>query len=336
MIRALVTGGAGFIGSHLVELLLKEGQEVYVLDNLLTGSLNNLKAVQDHPLLHVTVGSASDRALLKTLIPRVDYVYHLAASVGVKHIMDHLISSIQNNIDSTVAVLEVASQCNKKVLLTSSSEVYGKSNEEPSRETDSLRMGETVNTRWSYACSKALDEYLAFAYLYERGLPVTIARLFNTVGDRQSAAYGMVLPTFIHQALLGEPLTIHGDGTQSRCFIYVKDVVSALHALMQNDKANGQVFNIGGTELVTVSQIADRIIALTGTKSEKQYIPYAEAYKKGFEDTFRRQPNIEKIKNLIDFEPRYTLNDILGTIIDSVKEATPSRQMHKDVVYSNI
>ncbi len=318
MSKILITGGAGFIGSHLVDRLLGQGNEVYVLDNLSTGSLNNLSHVKNNPRLHTLVGSVTDRGVLDPLVQEVDEVFHLAASVGVKHIMDNLVASIQNNIEGTVAVLEAASAYKKKVLLTSTSEVYGKISTEPSSETDDLRMGETIMSRWSYACSKALDEYLAFSYYHERNLPVVVVRLFNTVGDRQTNAYGMVIPTFVEQALLGQDLTVHGTGEQSRCFAYVGDVTWALQALMEKEEAVGEVFNIGSTEHVTMLELADLVIRLTGSSSSKVLVPYEEAYKKGFEDAHSRRPNIDKIHSFIGFEPQHSLVDIIQIVAKSM------------------
>lgn len=314
MKRVLITGGAGFIGSHLTERLLDKGQAVTVLDNLSTGSLDNLVHLKTNKNLRIEVGDVTNRVLLEELMKDVDCVYHLAASVGVKNIMENLVSSIQNNVDGTISVLEAASKRNIKVLVTSTSEVYGKGDLAPSREDGDLRMGETVRTRWSYACSKALDEYLAFSYYHERDLPVTVVRLFNTVGDRQTDAYGMVIPTFVKQALSGNPLTIYGDGSQSRCFVYVKDVVWALHSLMDHEQTVGEIYNIGSTEAVTINELADRVIEATGSSSEKVLIPYEKAYTKGFDDAQSRLPDISKINALIRFEPQHTLDDIIQIV----------------------
>ena len=319
MKRVLITGGAGFIGSHLAERLLQKGAEVHVIDNFSTGSAENLSHI-DSSHLQLTEGDVRDTELLNQVMESVDEVYHLAASVGVKHIMDNLVASIHNNIAGTEAVLEAASKSGKRVLLTSTSEVYGKSSDEPSREDDDLRMGETIKSRWSYACSKALDEYLAFAYYHERQLPVTIVRLFNTVGERQTSKYGMVLPTFIRQALRGDPLTIHGGGEQSRCFGYVKDVAWGLERLMNTPDAIGEVYNIGSPEQVTITELADRVIEATRSTSVKTYIPYAQAYKPGFDDAARRQPNIDKVKHAIGFEPQHTLDDIIEIMVAAQKE----------------
>jgi UDP-glucose 4-epimerase len=234
--------------------------------------------------------------------------------------MDNLIASINNNIEGTRCVLEAASRVRARILVASTSEVYGKTNNRPSREDDDLRMGLTIKSRWSYACSKALDEYLAFAYFHERQLPVTVVRLFNTVGERQSDAYGMVIPTFVRQALLNQPISIHGDGEQRRCFGYVKEVVWALAELMETETSIGEAYNIGSGEEITINELADRVIQVTGSSSAKVYIPYAAAYTTGFDDAERRRPDISKIRELIGFEPRVTLNDIINVVSVDVQQ----------------
>lgn len=319
MKTVLITGGAGFIGSHLAEYLLQQGAVVYVLDDLSTGSRANIASPLDSPRFHFTKGSITDETLVEALVQKVDTVFHLAASVGVRHIIDHLVASITNNVRGTEIVLAAAARFKRKTLLTSTSEVYGRDSAEPFKEDSDLRMGPPVKTRWSYACSKALDEYLAFAYYHETGLPVIVARLFNTVGERQTAMYGMVLPTFIQQALKSEPLTVYGDGQQSRCFCHVSDVVEALAALMEHPAAVGNVFNIGSTEEATIDAVADRVISLLGSKSEKVTIPYEEAYKVGFDDIARRVPNIDKIKQQIGFEPQLDLDAIILRIAKSMQ-----------------
>lgn len=325
MKTVLITGGAGFIGSHLAEYLLQHGAAVHVLDNLSTGSRANLESIAGVPHFLFTEGSVTDEQLVTRLVEKSDMVFHLAASVGVRHIIDHLVDSITNNVRGTEVVLAAAARFNRKMLLTSTSEVYGRDSAEPFAEQSDLRMGPPAKTRWSYACSKALDEYLAFAYHHEHGLPVIVARLFNTVGERQTATYGMVLPTFVQQALQGEPLTVYGDGQQSRCFCHVSDVVAALAALMEHPAAVGNVFNIGSTEEVTINAVADRVISLLGSKSEKVTIPYEEAYKIGFDDIARRVPNINKIKNLIGFEPHLDLD---GIILRMAKSVQPEKVAH--------
>ncbi len=328
MNKALITGGAGFVGSVLAERLLQQGYEVHVIDDLSTGSLENLTVARSYPQFHYHIDSVTNQNLLDTILPKVDVVYHLAASVGVKLIVSKLIDSIKNNVWGTETVLEAADRHHKKVLLTSTSEVYGRSNKEPFQESDDLQMGPTIKTRWSYACSKALDEYLGFAYYLERQLPVTVVRLFNTVGERQTDAYGMVLPTFVKQALAGQPLTIYGDGRQSRCFCHVDDVVEALQALMEHPNSVGEVYNIGSTEEVTITDLADRVISLTGSTSIKQYIPYAEAYKVGFDDIQRRVPNISKVQQLVGFTPRHSIDDIIHRVRDTLVHGSPALASH--------
>lgn len=322
---AVVTGGAGFIGSHLTEYLLAHGMKVRVIDTFVTGSRANLVDVVGESNLEVIAGDAGDRALMTKVLSDADYVYHLAASVGVKHIMENLVASVENNIRGTACVLDVAAEHGVRTLLTSTSEVYGKTVNRPSRENDDLRMGLTVNGRWSYACSKALDEYLAFAYWREKNLPVTIARLFNTVGKRQSAAYGMVLPTFIQQAHRGKPLTVFGDGEQTRCFCHVSDVVWALYRLMEHPEAVGEVFNVGSTEQISMNALARRVIQLTGSSSPIVAVPYAQAYREGFEDTERRLPDITKIHALLNFIPQFSIDQIIESC--HILAAVPARPL---------
>lgn len=318
MKKVLITGGAGFVGSALAERLLAQQYEVHVIDDLSTGSLSNIAKARQSPHFHYYIDTVVNKELLEKIVPQVDVIYHLAASVGVKLIVAKLIDSIKNNVWGTETILEVADQYRKKVLLTSSSEVYGRSNAEPFRETDDLRMGPTIKSRWSYACSKALDEYLGFAYFLEKQLPVTVVRLFNTVGERQTDAYGMVVPTFVKQALTGQPLSIYGTGQQSRCFCHVQDVVEALQALMEHPLSAGEVYNIGSTEEITIEALADRVIAITGSSSKKQYIPYAKAYKVGFDDIQRRVPNITKAHELIGFTPHLRIDDIIRRVRDEM------------------
>lgn len=312
----LVTGGAGFVGSHLVENLLAQDYTVYVIDNLSTGSMGNMAQARAKQNFHFIQGSVLNTRLVAEVVTQVDVIYHLAASVGVKLVIDKLIESIDNNVRGTESVLSAASQAGKKVLLTSTSEVYGRGDRQVFTEQDDLAMGPTTKGRWSYACSKALDEYLAFAYRAERGVPVTVARLFNTVGERQSSAYGMVLPTFVRQALEEKPLTVHGDGQQSRCFCHVSDVVSALRQLMETPESDGEVYNVGNAESVTMGQLADRVIELTGTSSTKVLVPYEEAYPNGFEDITKRVPDISKIQALLNWQPTLGLDDIIVRMRD--------------------
>jgi UDP-glucose 4-epimerase len=307
----LVTGGAGFIGSHLVEKLLAQGERVIALDDFSTGREENLAGVLMLDNFLLVQGTVTDEKLVAKLVAEVDGVYHLAASVGVQRIVSRLVESMNNNIEGTRVVLEAAAKIGKKVLITSTSEVYGRDAVQPFTEGDDLRMGPPHKTRWSYACSKALDEYLSLAYYYEHKLPVVIARLFNTVGERQSEEYGMVLPRFVGQALTNRPLTIYGDGRQSRCFCHVSDVVEALIALWEKPETNGQVYNVGAEEEITIEGLADLVIELLDSKSKKEYIPYEEAYIVGFDDIARRVPNINKLKRLMDFNPKVDLGEII-------------------------
>lgn len=313
--RILITGGAGFIGSHLSEACLSEGHEVYVIDDLSTGRFENVE--------HLTVSEDSrnrfffthDTILnpepLNRLVGTCDAVYHLAAAVGVRYILDNPLQSIRTNIQGTERVLETCDRFKKKVLIASSSEVYGKHTHAPLTETDNIIYGPSSKFRWSYAASKLMDEFTALAYFRTTALPVVIARLFNTVGPRQTGAYGMVIPRFTDQALLGEPLTVYGDGRQTRTFTYVLDVVEALMALMNEPKAVGELFNIGGTEEITMEALARRIITATGSTSTFRLIPYNEAFPEGFEDMQRRVPDISKIKALTGFHPKTDLDTIL-------------------------
>jgi len=313
--RVLITGGAGFIGSHLCEAYLDRGDEVHVLDDLSTGSFDNIAHLREHPCFGYTIGSVLHRSLVAELIDDCDVVFHLAAAVGVKLIVQSPVRTIENNVYGTEVVLAMAGKKKRRVLLTSTSEVYGLSHQLPFREDGPLVLGATTKGRWSYACSKAIDEFLALAHWRENGLPVTIARLFNTVGPRQTGRYGMVVPTFIKQALAGRPITVHGDGSQSRCFTHVADVVAALMKLMDHTKAIGEVVNIGSTEEVTITELARRVKCLTGSSSEIVYVPYSEAYEAGFEDMSRRVPDITKVGQLIGFRPSRCLKQILGDII---------------------
>lgn len=317
--KVLITGGAGFIGSHLAEYLLHRGDEVWVVDNLSTGARKNISHLEERPGFTFVEGSVLDSLLMDSLIAKVDQVYHLAASVGVRLIVNKLVDSIENNVKGTESILLLANKHKKKVLLTSTSEVYGRAGQEPFRESDDLRMGETTKTRWSYACSKALDEYLGFAYYHEHGLPVTVARLFNTVGERQTSSYGMVIPTFVGQAIANKPITIYGSGTQTRCFCHVSDVVQALAGIMGHKGTAGEVYNIGGTEEISMTELADTVIRVLGSKSEKVFIPYEEVFKVGFDDIDKRVPNVEKIHGLIDFKTTVSLEDIIRRVASAIK-----------------
>jgi UDP-glucose 4-epimerase len=315
--RALITGGAGFIGSHLAEELLRRGTDVHVLDDLSTGAMDNVRHLRREPGFSYTIESASHVATVVELVDEADAVFHLAAAVGVELIVESPVRTIETNVHCTEVLLAAASKKKKPVFLASTSEVYGKSGDLPFREDGDLLLGPTTTGRWSYACSKAIDEYLGLAYWKERGLPVVVGRLFNTVGPRQSGRYGMVIPTFIRQALCGEPITVYGDGEQRRCFCHVDDVVRALADLMGVDAAVGQVFNVGGTEEVTILGLAKRVRSACGSDSEIRRVPYDEAYEAGFEDMRWRIPDISKIGNLIDWRPTRTLDEILEDVIES-------------------
>jgi nucleoside-diphosphate-sugar epimerase len=313
--RVLITGGAGFIGSHLAEGLLERGDEVFILDDLSTGSIDNIGHLRSSPRFHYTIESVHHGATVAELVDQCDVVFHLAAAVGVRLIVESPVKTIETNVHGTEVVLAKANKKKKKVLVASTSEVYGLSDQVPFREDGNLVLGPTAKGRWSYACSKAIDEFLALAYWRERKLPTVIARLFNTVGPRQTGQYGMVVPTFVKQALTGRPITIHGDGGQSRCFTAVTDVVGALMKLMDHPGAVGEVFNIGSSEEVTIRALAERVRALAGSQSEIVYVPYEQAYGEGFEDMPRRVPDIGKIGSLIGYRPTRSLDQILDSVI---------------------
>ncbi len=321
--RVLITGGAGFIGSHLAEAVLNKGDEVYILDDLSTGSMDNIKILKDTPAyknrIFVNIDTILNRNVLLELTGICDVVYHMAAAVGVQYILDHPLESIKTNILGTDRVLEVCAKFKKKVLIASSSEVYGKHMHAPLVETDNLIYGPSSKSRWSYAASKLMDEFTALAYHRTKGLEIVISRLFNTVGPRQTGAYGMVIPRLVDQALQNRPLTVYGDGKQSRTFTYVKDVVNALIALMHEKNAVGEVFNIGGIEEITILDLAKRIIEQTGSESTIAMIPYEKAFEKDFEDMQRRVPGIDKIKKLIGYEPKTDLHTILQSVISYQK-----------------
>ncbi len=314
--RAFITGGAGFIGSHLSEALLEQGHEVLVLDNLSTGSFDNIAHLKGRAGFEYFIDSVENEPLLAELIDRSDVVFHLAAAVGVKLIVEQPVYTIETNVHGTEVVLKHANKKKKLVVVASTSEVYGKSENVPFSEDADLVLGPTTKHRWAYACSKAVDEFLALAYWKERKLPVIIVRFFNTVGPRQTGQYGMVIPNFVRQALAGEPITVFGDGTQSRAFTHVSDVVGALTILMKEPAAIGQVINIGNVQEVTITELAKLVRDLSGSTSPIKYVPYEDAYESGFEDMPRRVPDLTKIRRMIGYEPRHSLNDILVQVID--------------------
>src|SRR6476659_11440898 len=311
LVRALITGGAGFIGSHLSEALLNRGDQVLVLDNLSTGSIDNVAHLMGRMGFAYFIDSVENESLLADLVERSDMVFHLAAAVGVKLIVERPVHTIETNVHGTEIVLKHANKKKKLVVVASTSEVYGKNDDVPFREDSDLVRGPTVKHRWAYACSKAIDEFLALAYWRERQLPIIIVRFFNTVGPRQTGLYGMVIPTFVQQALAGEAITVFGDGTQSRAFTHVADVVAALLTLGAEPKAIGQVINIVNMQEVTMTQLAERVRDLSGSKSVIKHLPYDEAYESGFEDMPRRLPDLGKIRQMIGYHPRFSLDDIL-------------------------
>jgi UDP-glucose 4-epimerase len=316
-----LTGGAGFIGSHLAERLLELGHDVHVLDNLSTGSIDNIAHLKGRAGFSYVIDSVTNEPLLAEMIDQCDVVFHLAAAVGVKLIVEQPVHTIETNVHGTEVVLKHANKKKKLVVIASTSEVYGKSADVPFREGADLVLGATVKHRWAYACSKLIDEFLALAYWKERKLPVVIVRLFNTVGPRQTGQYGMVLPTFVRQALTGQPITVFGDGTQSRSFTYVADVVDALVKLSQEPRAIGEVFNVGNTEEVTIRDLADRVKRITGSSSAVRFVPYDEAYEAGFEDMPRRVPDISKVSRLVGYQPRLGLDEIICRVVESFKKA---------------
>jgi UDP-glucose 4-epimerase len=317
--RILITGGAGFIGSHLAERYLDRGDEVYILDDLSTGSIENIIHFKNHPNLTYHIDSLTNYQLTAELVDLCDIIYHLAAAVGVRLIVESPVKTIETNIRGTEIVLSLAAKKRKRVLITSTSEVYGKRDRVPFREDDDLIMGPTSKGRWSYACSKAIDEFLAIAYWKEKGVPSVIVRLFNTVGPRQTGRYGMVIPNFVRQALMGEEITVFGDGSQSRCFTHVSDAAGALIGLAEHPRAVGEVYNVGSDQEVTIKELAERVKHLTGSSSRIVFVPYDEAYEEGFEDMMRRVPDISKVQNLIGYAPRVSLDEILTSVIDYQK-----------------
>ncbi len=313
--NVLITGGAGFIGSHLAERLLDRGDAVRIIDNLSTGSEENVRHLKTSRSFHYLRDTITNQRLMAELIDEADVVYHLAAAVGVRLIVESPTQAMETNIRGTEVVLELAAKKKKRVLITSTSEVYGKRNHVPFREDDDLVLGPPDKGRWSYACSKAIDEFLAIAYWKEKGLPTVIARLFNVVGPRQTGRYGMVIPSLVKQALNGEKMTVYGDGSQSRCFTHVKDAVDALIALAESTEANGEVYNIGSTEEISILDLAHKIKKMAGSDSEIVLVPYEKAYKDGFEDMMRRVPDLSKINLAIGYRPSMDLDEILLSTI---------------------
>jgi len=314
-LRVLITGGAGFIGSHLCDAYLERGDEVFIIDDLSTGSFENIRHLKDHPRFHYTIESVHNQPVTAELVDQCDVVFHLAAAVGVKLIVESPVRTIETNVRGTECVLALANKKKKKVLVASTSEVYGLSTQVPFREDGNLVMGATTKGRWSYACSKAIDEFLALAYWREKKLPTIVVRLFNTVGPRQTGQYGMVIPTFVKQALANRPITVYGDGKQSRCFCFVGDVVKALIKLMDNETSIGQVFNIGSNHEISIVDLANKVKELTNSESEIVLVPYDEAYEEGFEDMPRRVPDISKAHQHIAFAPTVDLEGILHSVI---------------------
>jgi UDP-glucose 4-epimerase len=314
--KVLITGGAGFIGSHLAERLLDNGAEVTILDDLSTGRLENIQGFRGRERLQFVKGDIQDSTLVQLLTSQCDVVFHLAAAVGVQLIADDPVHTIETNIAGTEVVLEAANKFGRKILLASSSEIYGKSEKVPFGEDDDFVLGGTAFSRWAYACSKAIDEFLGQAFHQQYGLGVIAARFFNTIGPRQTGRYGMVVPRFVQWALKNEPIQIYGTGRQTRCFCYVGDLVDAVIALMRCEQAAGQVFNIGSTEEVTMEALADRIIAITGSRSKKEFVPYTVAYGRPIEDMMRRVPNTQRIRNLIGWQPKTSLDQTLRIIVE--------------------
>lgn len=320
--RALVTGGAGFIGSHLSEHLLHSGHEVTVVDDLSTGRMANIEHLLERRDFRFVLDTVRDEQTMHLLIEDCDVIFHLAAAVGVQLIVNDPVRTIETNIHGSEVVLAIANKFRKKILLASTSEVYGKSEKVPFREDDDTVWGPTHFSRWSYACSKAIDEFLGLAYYQQYGLPAVIVRLFNTVGPRQVGQYGMVLPRFVQWALKDEPVCVYGDGQQCRCFCHVDDVIGALTALMLTPKSNGQLFNIGSDEETSIEGLADRVIELTGSKSQKKFVSYEEAYGLPFDDMRRRVPCLDKVRKAVGYEPKHDLNATIKSVIDYYKAAS--------------
>lgn len=323
--RVLITGGAGFIGSHLADELIRRGDRVCLIDDLSTGRLENIQHLLEDGRCSFIHCSVLDGFSVEEYVKGCDVIYHLAAAVGVKYVIENQLKSIRSNVHGTETILELASKWRKKVMIASTSEVYGKDGAVPYREDGDRLMGATTTARWSYACTKALDEFMALAYSREQGVTVVIVRFFNTCGPRQTGQYGMVIPRFVRNALMGEPLMVHGDGTQTRCFTYVGDVIRAITTLMETEEAVGEIFNVGSTEEIQIRQLAKKVIELTGSSSTIKYISYEEAFGEGFEDMKRRVPDITKIHDLIGWESEVRLDELLQKIIEYEKAANGSK-----------
>jgi len=320
MAHALVTGGAGFIGSHLTRALLERGYTVTALDDLSTGCRENIDHLESNPDFRFVLDTIMDYDVVHDLTSRCDLVFHLAAAVGVKYIIDNPLASLRTNTKGTENVFEAANKYKRKVVLASTSEIYGKNEKESLSEEDDRILGSTSISRWGYSCSKAFDEFLALAYWREKKLPVTILRFFNTCGPRQTGEYGMVVPRFVKAALLGHPLQVFGDGKQIRCFSCIDDIVEGIIALSEHPAAEGEVFNLGSTEAVTIEELARKIITMTGSSSTIEFIPYERAYEKGFEDLRRRVPDISKAQRLVGFRPKTSLDELLRQVIEYFRE----------------
>jgi UDP-glucose 4-epimerase len=320
-LRYLITGGAGFIGSHLCDALLSRGHGVHVLDDLSTGSIDNIRHLKGQAGFQYTIDSAADTQLVAELVDEADVVCHLAAAVGVALIVDSPVRTIETNVHCTEVVLAQANKKKKPVLIASTSEVYGKSEALPFNEAGDLTLGATNVGRWAYACSKAIDEFLALAYWKERQLPTVVVRLFNTVGPRQTGRYGMVLPRFVRQALAGAPVTVYGDGTQRRCFCHVGDVVEALIMLIDRQESYGEVINVGSQEELSIRELAERVIDITSSDSPISLIPYTDAYEEGFEDMHRRVPDTSKVEAMIGWQPTRSLDEIIADVASAQRAA---------------
>jgi UDP-glucose 4-epimerase len=326
--RVLITGGAGFIGSHLAETLLQRGYYVTIIDDLSTGRMENFAHLRGFPHFRFAIETIMNETVMDRLVSECDMIYHLASAVGVELIVNHPVEVIERCILGSEMVLKIANRYKKKVLITSTSEVYGKSNKVPFSEDDDRILGPTTKSRWSYSCSKAIDEFLALAYFKEKKLPIVIVRLFNTVGPRQSGQYGMVLPRFVQAAMSNKPIRVYGDGTQSRCFGYVSDVVNALIALANHSDAVGQIFNIGSNEEITIMELAKKVKTLLKSQSEIVKVPYEEAYEQGFEDMARRMPDLAKIQKLIGYTPKVRLDEIILRVRDYFAEQEKNGRLH--------